>query len=782
MQFEPKIKQKTWDPNIESLMFDKWQKEKIYKFDKESKKKLYSIDTPPPYVNTPIHIGHAYTYTWQDMMARSRRMSGFNVLFPMGLDKNGLPIEVMAEKIFKIVMHETPREEFILKCKEMLEQAGDASLDSFKKLGLSCNNWNIDYDVGGRYDTDDPEYRKLTQETFIELWKKGLMYEDVKPTNYCSICKTAIADAEVEYKEGKTSLSFIKFKVKETNEEILIATTRPELLCSCKIILFNPDDKRYKKLEGKTAIVPIFGHEVKIKPHPYAKVDFGSGLVMICSFGDFGDVRLLRELNIDPTYAIDTDGKMNESAGKYKGLTVEDARKQVIEDLKERGLITKQDQVDNRQPICWRSKNPIEFVALKEFYLKQVDYVKTLKKISDDMSFFSPENKQILTDWIDSVTIDWVLSRRRYYGTEIPLWYCKSCNFTFVPEPGKYYQPWKEKPPVKKCPKCNGTEFRGEERTFDTWFDSSSSEAYILGYLWDKKFFEKHFPCGMRPQGKEIVRNWLYYTVLKSLHLYGKAPFKDVWIHMHVVDDKGEKMSKSLGNVVDPHEILKKYGAEAFRIWSVLEGDITRGDIRCSFERIEGTSKFLTKLWNVTRFISGFPQVKKATLLASDKWILSELNTLVSNVKKNYEEYAFSDAANAIRNFVWNLFASNYVEMVKPRAYGDNFSKDEQEAAWYTLHLVMKTILKLLAPVIPFITDYIWRELYGSGSIHSESLPEPEWDFKLEKLSEALIQFNADVWKMKKDQNLSLKAEIKVDIPKDLVAMEKDLRRMHNIA
>ncbi len=781
MEFKSKIKQKAWEPDIELLMFKKWQDEKLYKFDKKSKKPLYSIDTPPPYVNTPIHIGHAYTYTWQDMMARSRRMMGFNVLFPMGLDKNGLPIEVMAEKIFKIVMHETPREEFILKCKKMLEEAGDASLDSFKKLGLSCNDWKIDYDIGGRYDTDDPEYRKLTQETFIELWKKGLIYEDLKPTNYCSICRTAIADAEVEYKEGKTSLNFIKFRVKETDEDIIIATTRPELLCSCKIILFNPDDKRYKKLEGKTAVVPIFGHEVKIKSHPYAKLDFGSGLVMICSFGDFSDVRLLRELSIEPTYAINTNGLMNENAGEYNGLAVEDARKNIIDDLKKANLITKQDQIDNRQPVCWRSKNPIEFVALKEFYLKQVDYVNELKKISNEISFFAPESKQILFDWIDSISIDWVLSRRRYYGTEVPLWYCKKCNFVYVPESGKYYQPWKENPPIKKCPKCNGTEFRGEDRTFDTWFDSSSSEAYILGYLWDKEFFKKHFPCGMRPQGKEIVRNWLYYTVLKSFHLYNKAPFKDAWIHMHIVDEKGEKMSKSLGNVVDPQEILKKYGAEAFRIWSVLEGDITRGDIRCSFERIEGTSKFLTKMWNVTRFISGFPQVKKATLLASDKWILSELNALVSNVKKNYEEYAFSDAANAIRNFVWNLFASNYVEMVKPRAYGDNFSKDEQEAAWHTLHLIMKTVLKLLAPLTPFIADYIWRELYGKESVHLEELPQAEWDFKLGGLTDNLIQFNTDVWKTKKDKNLSLKAEIKVDIPKDLLVMEKDLKRMHNI-
>jgi valyl-tRNA synthetase len=778
---EPKLKEKQWDKKIEELMLKKWKEEGLYKFDKKSKKQVYSIDTPPPYVNTPIHIGHAYTYVWQDIMARSRRMMGFNVLFPIGLDKNGLPIEVMAEKIFNIKMHETPREEFIKKCKEMLEKAGDASLDSFKRLGLSCNEWEVKYELGGRYDTDDPEYRKLTQETFIQLWRKGLIYEDVKPTNYCPVCGTAIADAEVEYKEGKTKLNYIKFKVKETGQDIIIATTRPELLCSCKIILFNPDDDRYKSLEGRHALVPIYGKEVEIKAHPYAKSDFGSGLVMICSFGDYGDVRLLRELEIEPSYAIDTNGRMNENAGFLKGMLVADARKAIIEELRKQGLLVKQEEIDHREPICWRSKNPIEFVALKEFYLKQVDFVPELLKVADEMKFFAPESKQILIDWINSVSIDWVLTRRRYYGTEVPLWYCKACNYIYLPDPGKYYQPWKEKPPIDKCPKCGGKEFIGDERTFDTWFDSSSSEIYVLGYLWDKKFFEKHFPCTMRPQGKEIVRNWLYYTLLKSLHLYGKAPFKECWIHMHVVDEKGEKMSKSLGNVIDPQEILQKYGAEAFRIWSCLEGDITHGDIRCSFARIEGTSKFLTKLWNVSRFVSMFPQVDKAELTDTDKWILDELGLLVERVQKNYKNYEFSEAANDIRNFVWNIFASHYLEMIKVRSYGEGFSKKEQESAWFTVHEVLKNVLKLLAPIIPFMTDYIWREVYSKESIHSQSLSKLNYRFGLEIYTQKIIDFNSEVWKQKKEKGLSLKAEITIKVPEELKMFKKDLVKMHNI-
>jgi len=780
MEFKPKIKEKTWDPKIEPEISAFWQKEKIFKFDKKSKKPVFSIDTPPPYVNTPIHIGHAYTYVIQDLIARFKRMQGFNVLFPIGLDKNGLPIEIQAEKTFKISIVNTPREEFIKKCKKLIEESGDTSLDSFKRFGLSCNSWKTEYALGGKYDTDDPEYRKLSQETFIYFWNKGLIYEDDKPTNYCSECRTTISDAEVEYEEVKTYLYYVKFKVKETGEEISIATTRPELLGSCKIILFHPTDERYKMLEGMHAIIPIFHQEVEIKSHPYAKPDFGSGLVMMCSYGDQTDVRTFRELNLSPVYSIDAAGRMTQTARQYKGLKVTEARERIVQDLKKMGVFEKEELIDHRQPICWRTKNPIEFIPMKELYLKQVDVKEEMLKIADKINFFAPESKQILIDWINSVTIDWVLSRRRFYGTEIPLWYCKKCNAAVVPKPGKYYQPWKDKPPIKKC-KCGSTEFRGEERIFDTWFDSSSSALYVSGYLWDKEFFKKNFPVSLRPQGKEIVRNWLYFTLLKSYHQFKKKAFENCWIHMHVVDDKGDKMSKSLGNVVDPHEILKKYGAEAFRIWTCLEGDISKGDIRCSFQRIEGTSKFLTKLWNIARFISSFPVPKKVELTEADEWILAELSQLIENVKKKYENYEFYEAVTSIRDFGWNTFAANYIEMVKPRAYGVNFSKEEQQAAWYTLHECLKNMLLILSPAIPFITEQLWLELYGDDSIHTEKYPELKIKSKLIKLTGKLLEFNSYVWDTKKKRSLSLKDEIEIDLPVDLEDFHKDLVAMHKI-
>lgn len=781
MKFEPKITEKTWDHRIERELFKKWLKQKIFKFDKKSKNPVFSIDTPPPYVNTPVHMGHAYTYTIMDAIARFKRMTGFNVLFPIGLDKNGLPIEVQAEKEFNISIISTPREEFIKKCKILIEKAGDTSLEIFRSLGHSYNSWELTHEIGGRYDTDDPEYRRLTQETFIQFWKRGLIYEDLKPTNYCYKCRTTISDAEVEYEEGKTFLNYIKFKVKETGEWITIATTRPELLSTCKIILFNPDDMRYKMLEGLHATVPVYNHVVEIKSHPYAKPEFGSGLVMICSFGDYGDVRLLREMNMEATYAIDENGRMNDVAGKYKGLTVSRAREQIIKDLKEQGLIEKQELIDQRTPICWRTKNPIEFVPMKEFYLKQVDFVTEMLKISDKMKFFAPESKQILLDWINSVNIDWVISRRRYYGTEIPIWYCKKCRYAVVPRPGKYYQPWKEKAPIKSCPKCGNKEFEGEKRVFDTWFDSGSSPVYILGYLWDKNFFKKNFPCNLRPQGKEIVRTWLYFTLLKTFLQFKRNAFREVWIHEHVVDEKGEKMSKSLGNVIEPSDVIKRYGAEALRIWIFLEGDISKGDIRCSFQRLAGASKFLTKLWNISRFISSFPYVKNSKLSKTDEWILAELGKLVEYVKEKYEKYEFNSAATAIRDFSWDVFAANYIEMIKPRAYGKGFSKKEQKAAWYTLHICLKMILIMLSPLIPFVTEKIWTELYSKKSIHIEKYPVIKSKKEFRKFTKKLIEFNSHVWNTKKERRLSLKDKIQINIPTELRIFEKDLRMMHNI-
>ncbi len=779
--FKPTIEEKAWNQGLEEQMFRAWSDERIYKFDLTSKKPVYSIDTPPPYINTPVHIGQAHTYTCMDAIARFKRMSGYNVLFPIGLDRNGLPIEVQAEKEFKISIRNTPRAEFIQRAQSLLDRYEGISLATFQKLGLSVSEWDKKYRIGGAYETDDPEYRRLTQETFIKLYQTGLIYEGEKTANYCPVCRTTISDAEVEYAEHTASLNFIRFAL-VGGGEITVATTRPELLAACKIIIFNPEDKRFVDLSGREATVPIFGKTVKITPHPYAKPEYGSGVVMICSYGDYNDIRILRELSIPPTYVIDQDGRMTDEANPYSGLTIKEARRKIVEDLRLNGSLLKVEQAPHREPICWRSKNPIEFIPTREIYLKQVAFKEDLLKITNSMTFHSPRSKDLLIDWINSVSVDWVLSRRRFYGTEIPLWYCLNCGEIILPPVGRYYQPWKESPPVEKCPRCGSKEFRGEERIFDTWFDSSNSQQYISGYLWDKPFFEKNYPCSLRPQGKEIVRSWLYFTVLKSYLQFRKPPFKDVWINHHVVDEAGEKMSKSLGNVIDPQEVIKRYGAEAFRTWVFLEGDITDGDVKYSYARTEGSRKFLTKLWNISRLTSSFPKGNGRTTTSSEEWMLAELSSTISKTKADYEDYSFSRAASNLRYFVWNVFADHYVEMVKPRAYGGpGILGEEQEAAWYGLHTGLKNILLMMAPLTPFITDYLWRRLYGSSSIHLERFPTFSFESKHAGLTQQLTDFNSKIWNTKKAQGLSLKDPITIMVPPELEPFRPDLYRMHHI-
>lgn len=780
MYMEPKIREKNWSKEMEKPIYEAWKSKGAYKFDKSVKKKVFSIDTPPPYVNTPIHIGHAATYTMMDMFARFQRMLGQNVLFPLGLDRNGLPIEMAAEKKFNISIANTPREAFLKKCQQLLEESGAESVDSFIKLGISFNSWKVGEAIGDMYLTDSPEYRSLTQSTFIDLWNKGLIYEDERVNNYCPGCRTTIADAEIEYAELPATFNDITFTVKETGEKIIIVTTRPELICTCGMVIFNPEDTRYRHLEGRTAITPLFEKEVPIKSHPYTDPDKGTGLMMMCAFGDQTDIRFFREQKLGPTIAISADGCMNKHAGFLEGLSVKDARVAVVNELKSKNLLVRQKQMTHRTPICERSKHAVEFISMPEFYLKQVEFREQVKEIAEELNFFAPSSRQILLDWLASITIDWPISRRRYYATEVPLWYCK-CGEIIVPPKGKYYQPWRD-PTPSSCSKCNSTDFRGEGRVFDTWFDSANSPLYILKY--GTKFFDENAPCTVRPQGKEIVRTWLFYTLLKSHLLTGRTIFEDVWINYHIVDEKGKKMSKSVGNVIDPHEVLEKFGAEPFRLWCVIEGNLTEGDLKCSFDRIEGAGKTLTKLWNIARFVSMFPGSKKERPQPLDAWIINEVNSLVDYSRKHYEKYDFHNPAIRLKHFLWETFASHYLELVKNRAYNEHnkFTSSEQSSALFTLHYCLKTILKLFAPIIPFITYKLYKEL-TDRDVHLEKFPEalnikPSIDFSTEEL----IGLNSAIWKFKKDKGLSLKAEIgEATIPEKFRTVEKDLTAAHNI-
>ncbi|OIO42117.1 valine--tRNA ligase [Candidatus Pacearchaeota archaeon CG10_big_fil_rev_8_21_14_0_10_31_9] len=784
---------KSWTPEVETKITSEWKDKELFLISEKSSKKIYSIDTPPPYVNSPIHIAQATTYCYMDFFARYKRMKGFAVLFPLGLDRNGLPIEMATEKKFDVSPFKIGRDKFIEYCEKLINEGSTGTTESFEKLGISFTSYKEGKHIGAVYKTDSPEYRALTQATFIELYKKSLVYEDARINNWDPKLQTTIADSEIEYKDIPSTFNYVKWKVKETEEEIIIATTRPELICTCGMVIFNPEDKRYKHLEGKHATSPIFDKIIPIKSHPLADPNKGSGIVMMCSAGDLSDIQFFREQKLKPIIAINQNGTMNAHAGVFEGLPVKKAREKIIELLKEKKIITKQENISHRTPISERSKAEIEFIEMPEFYIKQLEFKKDIKNITKKIKFYPKESIKILNDWIDSISIDWPISRRRFYATPIPLWHCEDENLIALPPAGEYYIPWKQSPPKesevykngKKIGKINdfkNKKWVGEERVFDTWMDSSISELYILKYGSNKEFFKKAYPASLRPQGKEIVRTWLYYTLLRGFLETGKSCFEDVWIHQHLTDEKGKKMAKSEGNVIDPKEIIKQYGAEAMRIWAATEGDLSKQDLKVSKERIRGETKTINKVLNISRFILQFqkPKLKKLTKL--DQLFIDYIEDLTKKSDTSYSNYDFFHPATELRNFIWEIFASHYIEIVKNRAYNqeNTFGKEESDSAKYTLHFLLERFLILMYPIIPQVTTIIGKE--KNLDLLKIEFPKAKLGKSNLKLIEKIIDFNSSIWKAKKEKGISLREPIEgIKIPKELKDFEKDLKACHKI-
>ena len=838
MALKPKIKKKRWKASSERDVIDFWEENETFKFVSDSKKPVYIIDTPPPYVSGRAHLGFAIHYAQIDMIARYYRMLGYNVIFPACADRNGLPVEVKVEQKLKKSMHDMDREEFLKICKKELDIAEENTIQVMKWMGLSCNTFYGSPEIF--YQTDSPSYRYNTQKTFLIAWYENLITRAARPNNWCVECGTTIADAEIEYRDDESYLHQISFKIENSNESIIISTTRPELIPTCELIIFHHSDKRYEHLEGKNAITPLFNKKVPIQKHREADPDYGTGIMMICAYGDKSDVKIIREAGIkNPKTVITSEGKLNNVGGKYEGLSVKNAQKEIIKDLKEHNFLISSTETKRRVPICWRSKTQIEIITMDEFYLKQVDVLPEIRDVVKQMKFYPPSNKIILDNWINAINTDWAISRRRFYGTSIPIWYCSKCKTANVPkeeELDKYYEAWKEKCPLDKCYKCGNSleDAIGEERTFDTWFDSSISELVACNYNGIffsenfSKFFKNNFPCSIRPQGKEIVRTWLFYSILRAYHLFKKPAFNQVWISGLVRDPYGGKMSKSVGNSVDPLLFLQPallpkdtpetmipdrnswktiaklekspkfsgkkanpnlyLGADSVRLTSCLQGS-HGSDIRFSLSKLDGNSRFITKLWNIARFISIFPFEEKPEVLEpTDKWILNSLDALINRCLDGYSKLDFSIPTENLYNWVWNTFAAHYIELVKARAYGENgLQTPAIKSARFCLHTVLKTILKLLAPITPFITERIYQDLYEPKiSIHLELLPKSRKKDLVESdesdITEELLQFDSFVWKTKKDNGKSLKESLKAAfIPEILSPFIDDLKVMHNI-
>ncbi|RLG74738.1 MAG: valine--tRNA ligase, partial [Thermoprotei archaeon] len=484
------------------------------------------------------------------------------------------------------------------------------------------------------------------------------------------------------------------------------------------------------------------------------------------------------------------DGTMNENAGFLKGLKVDEAREKIAKKLADEGLVVKVEELEHEIPVCWRCKTPVEFIHMKEYFLKQLEFKDEVLKVADKMIFRPKEHKIRLETWIKSLAMDWPISRTRFYGTEIPVWRCSKCGHVILAEPGKYVRPWRDPPPVDKCPNCGAPkeEIIGETRTFDTWFDSSISVLYITGWLDDREASLRALEHSLRPQGYDIIRTWLYYTILRVWLLTGKPPFRWVRITGMGLDEKGRAMHKSLGNIIYPMPYIEKYGADAFRYWAAASGRLG-SDYRWSENLVKTGQLFATKLINIARFISSFRNYGEDFKLREiDKAMIKYATKVAAEIAKSYEELDVFEPIQKIYDLAWNVFASNYLETVKPRAYGKyGFSEAEVRGAHYTLHRVFKLILKLLAPIMPFVTDYIWRHLYSPGkSIHTEVLTTEDLKYEEgnEDLVKLLIKVNSAVWKYKKENNMKLSDELPavLYIPAEGGAIAEDIKALHKVS
>ena len=736
--------------SIEKRWQEMWRDDAVYRFDPKSDKPVYSIDNPPRYTSGSLHLGHATGYSLIDFAARYRRMKGYNVFFPLCFDVNGTPIEVKVEKKHHINKLDTPRKEYRKLCSEYANGFIDEMTHHFEILGESM-------DPSIYYQTDAPYYRRTTQIAFSKLFKQGLVYKANFPVNWCPSCMTALADAEVEYKENVNKLNFIKFQIAGEDGYVLIATTRPELLCTCKCVAVHPDDKEKQHLIGKELITPLYGRHVKVIADPKVQIGYGTGTVMICTIGDMDDLEWVMKYHFEMEKGIDEFGKMTELAGKYAGMPVQEAREAAIADLKEQGILVKQEDNPQNVSICWRCHSPVEFLQVPQWFLKTTSLKEQVLKRADEINWYPEFMKIRLQDWTNSLAWDWVLSRQRIFATPVPVWECEKCGHAVcATEEMCYCDPTEDAPPVEKCPECGG-KLIGCTDVFDTWMDSSGSALYNTYWERDPELHKKLFPMSMRPQSHDIIRTWAFYSILRSEQLEHSRPWNDIMIHGFIMAPDGTPMHSSIGNVIDPIPILENYGADALRYYAATcslgidhafrEKDVIRG------------KKLSIKVFNIGQFVGRyFDNVPKEcdSLRIADKWIISRFSKTVKTVTDCFEVYQFDKAMKEVESFIWHDFADNYVEMVKAR---------KDDAVKYTLYNVFLGAVKMLAPFQPHITEDIYQEHFkaidGCKSIHLTSWPEPMFvDEQAEAAGEALKDVLAAIRAWKSEKKVPLNGDL----------------------
>ncbi len=757
-RYNPQEAEKKWS--------EYWEKEKLFSFKPGSK--MYTIDTPPPTISGTIHIGHAFSYTQTEFIARYKRMKGFSVFYPFGFDDNGLPTEKFVENKRKIKAKEIGREKFIKLCLEETKKAEEEYKKIWKSLGISCD-WSL------LYSTISEKARTMSQLSFIELYEKGREYRKQAPTIWCPECHTAISQVELEDKEFNSTFNDVLFET-EDREKIVISTTRPELIPACVAIMVHPEDKKNKHLIGKKVKVPLMDYSVEVIADSRADPEKGSGIVMTCTFGDQADMEWWKAYNLDLRIIIDKEGKLNEKAGKFKGLSILEARKKILEELKEKNLLKEQRPIKHNVNVHERCGTPIEFLVTKQWFIKYLDLKEDFLKAGEELNWFPSFMKHRFDNWIKGLQWDWCISRQRFYGIPFPVWYCKKCGEIILAQKKDLpVDPLKDSP-KKKC-KCGSSDFVAEKDVLDTWATSSLTPLINANWKGSSNFDKKIFPMNLRPQAHDIITFWAFNTVVKSLLHTKKVPWKDIMISGWGLDSKGKKMSKSKGNIVTPQEIIEKYSADALRYWA---SSINLGnDAPFQEKDVQTGQRLITKLWNASKFslmnLEGFDGKKPKELEVMDKWILHKFNEVTEKMNSHYDVYEYGKAKTALESFFWNDFTDNYLEAIKDRIYNEEKrGKNSKASAQYTLEKILLGTLKGFAPIMPFISEEIFQLYFTKKekkkSIHISSFPE--FDKKLVNKNsfdsgEKAVEIISKVRKFKAEKQLSMKAEIELTLEKE---------------
>ncbi|HEV8289931.1 MAG TPA: valine--tRNA ligase [Candidatus Norongarragalinales archaeon] len=772
---------------IEEKWQKHWEDSKIHHFDEhETKKPWYVIDTPPPFPTGEFHTGSSLNWCYIDFVARYKRMTGYNVLFPQGWDCHGFPTEVKVEQKFGRL----PRAEFREKCLEFTKQNVATIKPQMKQLGFSID-WRHEYW------TIDPSYYKKVQLSLVQMFNDGQVYHAQHPVLWSTQCGSAIAKAETEEVQRESKLNYLKFD--SDAGELLIATTRPEYLHACVAILINPDDARAKQLAGKTATVPLFGQKVPIIKELDVEKDFGTGLVMLCTFGDKSDVVWAYRHGLPIKRAMDEHGKLLD-AGAYTGEHYTKAREKMLEELKAKGKLAKQEIIQQTVRIHDRCKKPVEYLNSAQWFIKVKEHKQLILDTAAEMKWTPAHAQQMLEDWTNGLEWDWCISRQRHFGIPLPFWICKNGHAYAASKEKLPVDPTKDKPPHENCPKCH-EELKGETAVADGWVDSSITPLIISGWPDNKKFFEKAYPNALRPQGTDIVRTWAFYTTLRCKLLTGKAPFKEVLVNGMVLGEKDKKkMSKSLGNYVEAKEVMTKYGVDALRQWAALAGH-TGKDVVFYLKDVDYGKSFAIKMWNAAKFCERAlqdykPHDKPTALRTVDKWILSRLNKTIQTTGDAMEKQDFFTAITTIQDFFWHEFCDYYLEDVKHRVYGETVEANSKQAAQFALHKVMRTTLGLMAPFAPFTTEELWSELFQkeekASSLHLTSYPAAERAYineDGEKIARTLHEIVAQARKFKASKGLALNETLssaELTVPQDAVSamdeIDEELRAVARIS